>query len=95
MPLDPEDPKVRWAMFGKQVEYFLQSDVGSYLVKRAKEQGDEALEELKNVDAFDGNKVALSQLKARVADAVIVWLGDAIAAGESATEQLKQEGHDG
>lgn len=91
MSLDPDDPKVRWATFGKQVEFFLQSDIGSYLVKRAKEEGDEALEELKKVDAFDGNKVSTLQLKARVADAVIVWLGDAIAAGESATEQLKQE----
>lgn len=89
MPLDPEDPKVRWATFGKQVEYFLQSDVGSYLVKRAKQECDEAVEKLKDVDAFDGKAVAALQLKARVADAVIVWLGDAIAAGESAIEQLK------
>lgn len=91
MSLDPDDPKVRWATFGKQVEYFLQSDIGSYLVKRAKQDGDEAIEELKKVDAFDGQKVAALQLKARVADAVIVWLGDAIAAGESATEQLKED----
>ena len=91
MSLDPDDPKVRWATFGKQVEYFLQSDIGSYLVKRAKQDGDEAIEELKKVDAFDGQKVASLQLKARVADAVIVWLGDAIAAGESATEQLKED----
>lgn len=91
MQLDPEDPKVRWAMFGKQVELFLQGDIGSYLVKRAKQEGDEAVEELKKVDAFDGNAVAAIQLKARVADAVIVWLGDAIAAGESATEQLKED----
>lgn len=92
MPLDPEDPKVRWAMFGKQVELFLQSDVGSYLVKRAKAECDEAVEQLKQVDAFDGKAVATIQLKARVADAVIVWLGDAIAAGESAIEQLKEGG---
>ncbi len=91
MSLDPDDPKVRWATFGKQVEYFLQSDIGSYLVKRAKQDSDEAIEELKKVDAFDGQKVASLQLKARVADAVIVWLGDAIAAGESATEQLKED----
>lgn len=95
MQLDPDDPKVRWATFGRQVEYFLQSDIGSYLVKRAKQESDEAVEELKKVDSFDGAKVAACQLKARVADAVIVWLGDAIAAGESATEQLKQENFDG
>lgn len=90
--LDPDDPKVRSATFGKQVEFFLQTDIGSYLVQRAKHESDEALEDLKNVDAFDGKAVAALQLKARVADAVIVWLGDAIAAGESAVEQIKSEG---
>lgn len=91
MPLDLEDPKVRWATFGRQVEYFLKSEIGEYLVSRAKSESDAALEELKSVDPFDGPKVAACQMRAKVADAVIIWLGDAIAAGESATEQLKQE----
>lgn len=91
MPLDLEDPKVRWAMFGKQVQYFLESEIGAYLVSRAKSESEAALEELKAVDPFDGPKVAACQMRAKVADAVILWLGDAIAAGESATEQLKQE----
>ena len=60
MSLDPDDPKVRWAAFGKQVEYFLQSDIGAYLVKRAKQEGDEATEGLKRVDAFDGAKFNIS-----------------------------------
>ena len=91
MSLDPEDPKVRWATFGKQVEYFLQSEIGSYLVKRAKDESEEAFETFKTADPFDGAKIAGLQAKARTADAVMTWLGDAIAAGESATEQLKQE----
>lgn len=91
MPLDLEDPKVRWATFGKQVQYFLESEIGAYLVSRAKSESEAALEDLKAVDPFDGPKVAACQMRAKVADAVILWLGDAIAAGESATEQLKQE----
>lgn len=91
MALDPDSYLVRWATFGKQVEHFLQTDIGSYMVKRAKEESEEALEELKAVDPFDGPKVAACQMKVKVADAVITWLGDAIAAGESAIEQLKED----
>lgn len=82
---------MRWATFGKQVEHFLQTDIGSYMVKRAKSESDAALEQLKDVDPFDAPKVAACQFKVKVADAVITWLGDAIAAGESAVEQLKSE----
>ena len=33
MRLDPEDPKVRWATFGRQVEDFLTGDIGDYLLR--------------------------------------------------------------
>lgn len=95
MALDPDDPKVRWAMFGKQVEYFLQSDVGRFLIDRAKSEAAEALEDLKSADPYDGAKIVQIQMRAKLADAIVVWLGDAIAAGESATEQLKIEQAEG
>ncbi len=91
MLLDPDDPKVRWATFGKQVELFLQGDIGSYLVKRARTEMDEAYEDFKVVDPLDTQKVAAVQRKALIADKVISWLGEAIAAGEDAVEQLKHE----
>lgn len=91
MSLDPDDPLVRWATFGKQVEFFLKSDIGSYLVKRAKQEKDSAIEELIKADPTDVQTIAKWQLQARVADAIIGWLGDAIEAGQSATEQLKGE----
>ncbi|HEV2390090.1 MAG TPA: hypothetical protein VGS04_05125 [Nitrososphaerales archaeon] len=78
-------------MFGKQVEFFLKSDIGSYLVKRADKERAEALEELVTVDASDHAKVSAIQLRARVAGSVIDWLAEAIRDGESATEMLKED----
>lgn len=85
---------MRIAMFGKQVEHFLKSDIGGYLVNRANAESEAALKELRDVDPFDGPKVSAVQMKVKVAESIIIWLGDAIAAGEQATEQLKQEQED-
>ena len=96
MALDPNDPKVRDAAFGRQVEFFLESDVGRYIIKRARDESDTAVEELKNANPFVGpEKILEIQFRAKLADFVIVWLGDAIAAGESSTEQLKIEQAEG
>lgn len=89
--LDPDDPKVRWAQFGRQVQLFLESDIGVHLVERADEQAKSAAAALKTVDPTDTRAIVALQLKAQVADSIIEWLGDAIAAGESAIEQLKEE----
>jgi hypothetical protein len=96
MQLDPDDPKVRDAAFGRQVEYFLESDVGRYLVKRARDESETAVEELKDVNPFvHPENIVEIQFRAKLADFIIVWLGDAIAAGEGATEQLKIEQAEG
>lgn len=89
--LDPEDPKVRLAMFGKQVEHFLDTGIGRYLIERASKQSEAAVESLKQVDPTDMKAVMKAQLEVRVADSIIVWLGDAVADGQQATEILKQE----
>jgi hypothetical protein len=95
MSIDPDDPKVRWAMFGRQVEHFLESDVGRFLVNRAKDETEAALEEFKDADPFNGPAMAKIQARAKLSDSIVVWLGDAIAAGENATEQLKIEQAEG
>lgn len=91
MLLEEDNPLVRWGVFGRQVEHFLRSDIGTYLRQRAQDQHDEAVKALKKANPTDVAAIIDAQLKANVADAVLVWLGDAIAAGESAVEQLKQE----
>jgi CII-binding regulator of phage lambda lysogenization HflD len=89
--LNPEDPLVRTAVFGKEVERFLHSDVGSYLLQRAKEQSDSNVEKLKTTPPTHWEAIMVLQMKINEADHIIDWLGDAIRAGLQATEQLKED----
>jgi hypothetical protein len=91
MPLDPDDPNVRIATFGRQVEMFLETDIGKYLVGCASRESDEAVALLKSCDPMDPSAVVAAQMRAKVADNFVAWLGDAIAAGESAKIALEQE----
>lgn len=96
MVVDPDDPKVRDAAFGRHVELFLDSQVGRYLIDCARKESDVAIEELKNANPFEHpEKIMEIQFRAKLADFVTVWLGDAIAAGEAAVEQLKIEQAEG
>jgi siroheme synthase len=91
MPLDPDDKLVRWATFGKQVEQFLESEIGDYLVKRAEAEIDDAVMRLKKANPVDIDRVRSIQNEIQVAESVITWLGDAIAQGQAAIETLKGE----
>jgi len=90
MPLDPDDPNLRMAVFGRQVEDFLNSDVGSYLVKCADADIQDGLQKLRTVDPEDPKAVRAAQNKVQVAESIMQWLGDAIQRGHAATELLKE-----
>ena len=89
MALNPDDPVVRWAAFGRQVEHFLKSDIGDLLVKRYSQMCDEAAEQLKTVDPHDWQAIQRAQNKIKAADLFMVTLAEVISAGESAMEELK------
>jgi hypothetical protein len=89
--IDPDDPKVRWATFGKQVEDFLTSDIGDYLLKSARRQELEAVEQLKHVSPWRRRKIIQLQNRILVSESIQTWLGDAVAAGQAAMEQIKEE----
>lgn len=91
MPLDPDDPNLRMAVFGRQVEDFLNGDIGSYLVKCAQAEIDEGLKALRTVDAEDPKAVRTAQNRVEVAESIMQWLGDAISRGHAAVELLKGE----
>lgn len=92
--LNPEDPLVRWATFGRQVEDFLDSPIGQHLLAKARNDSQDAADKLKLADPEDAKAVRALQNQARIADSILTWLGDAIHAGQSALDALK-EGHDG
>lgn len=89
--LDPNDPRVEWAVFGKEVETFLKSPIGDFLLSRSREQADEAIEKLKSIDPQDWKAIQSLQNTIKVAESFQVWLGDAVAAGHQSIAQLEEE----
>jgi hypothetical protein len=89
--LDPEDPRVRWATFGRQVEDFLDGPIGSHLLAKARAQSQEAVEKLKVADPEDVKTIRALQNQALVADSIMGWLGDVIHEGQGALEALKED----
>lgn len=89
--LDPEDPRVRWATFGRQVEDFLNSPIGAHLVTKAQAQSLDGIEKLKNADPEDAKVIRALQNQVHVADSIMGWLGDAIHEGQGAMDALKED----
>ena len=86
-----DNPVLRVAVFGRQVELFFESDIGQYLMQCAQKEIDEASEGLHTVDAFSPEAVLKLQHKLRVAQSVMGWLTDAIQAGLQANETMRHE----
>jgi len=89
--LDPEEPTVAAAVFGKQAEDFLQSDIGDYLLQRAKEEEAEGIELLVKASLPSELETARAQIwRARSFQA---WLGQAIERGQQALMLIEEESH--
>jgi hypothetical protein len=90
--LDENDPKVRTAVFGRQVEDFLKSDIGDFLLQLARHQEQEATEALVMVDLSKADVRELITMQARIwqARSFQGWLGDAVRKGLQALEMLEE-----
>ena len=86
--LDQDDPAVRIAVLGKQVEDFLQSDLGNYLLNMAREEEIQAIEELITCVAMP----EIEQARARIwrARSFQLWLGEAVERGLQAIALMKE-----
>lgn len=89
MSLDAEDPLVESAVFGREVENFLNTAIGKYLVERAENQADAANEQLKRVCSWRSRKIQELQNKIWVAESFQQWLADAIIDGHQALNILE------
>lgn len=69
-----------------QVEAFLLSPIGKYLIARAEEEIESATEVLKRIDPEDPKSIRVQQQIIQVAESVQYWLADAIQAGHNAAE---------
>lgn len=79
-------------MFGKQVEDFLNGDIGVFVTRRATEEIDDCLEQLKAASPhfwWGRRKIARLQSRIAVAERVIHWLAEAVHEGHQAMEIIE------
>ena len=79
------------AATGEAAKLFLQSGLGGYIAKCAAEEVEAATGDLIDVDPNDPKAIAALQMKIKVASTAIMWLTDAMTAGEHAMQQLHDE----
>lgn len=86
-----DDPTLERAVFGKEVENFLNTRIGKYLVQRAEEEAEEATERLKTTAAWRTRRIRELQNEIKVAESIQQWLADAVMDGIQATNLLEGE----
>lgn len=89
--LDPNNVNVKDAVFGKEVEDFLHSPIGDFLIQHAEREGESALAMLKKIDAAKTEEIRKLQNIVQRAENFVVWLGDAVTAGHQAIRVLDGE----
>jgi hypothetical protein len=89
--LAQSDPLVEAATFGKEVEFFLQSNIGDHLIKRSEDEIQAAVAELKTVSSWRRRRIQDLQNKIQIAEKFQLWLGDAIAQGHQAIALLEEQ----
>lgn len=72
--------------FSFQVDAFLRGPIGQFLVSRADEEIESAVEVLKRTDPEDAKSIRAQQHIIHVAESIQYWLADAIQAGYNAAE---------
>lgn len=90
--IDPDEPLVRTAVFGKQVEDFLTSDIGDYLLQKAKHEEADAIEALvQGVGILPEREILELRNRIWTARKFHNWLGRAVEMGLQSMELLKEE----
>lgn len=79
------------AILGRDVEDFLNSEVGKYLVGCAEQEANEAMNELKKIATWRKRRIAELQNKIWRAESFQRWLGELIIGGRQAIQQLDEE----
>jgi hypothetical protein len=78
------------ALLGKLMEEFTKSDVGSYMIRRANSEAEDAYIALTKVDPHDSIAVQNLQNAVYRAESIKTWMKEAISAGATAKDLLEQ-----
>lgn len=90
--LDPEDPLVRTAVFGVEVQEFLKGPIGDFLIKRAESRLAALMEQLKKLDPHtQAGAMAKAQAEIAHLEKFEGWLAEAVQAGLTATAIIDGE----
>ena len=90
--IDPDDPLVRTAVFGKVVEDFLQSEIGAYLLQRALDQEEAATRALvAHAATWSVREIVECQGRIHTAENFRTWLAEAVDAGDQAIKLGQEE----
>lgn len=82
--------QLRTVQFGLDVAAFADSAIGQYLIGRAEQEREAALEDMAYGSATDVERMRELQLVVRRADSFAQWLADAQMAGEAVAQELQQ-----
>ena|ERR1700679_1746890 len=87
LDLNPNDPLVRTAVFGVEVQDFLKGPIGDFLLKRAEQRLSVLLGKLKVTREM--SQVTELQAEIRHLEGFEGWLAEAVQAGLTATQMLE------
>ncbi len=87
----PHDDLLETAVFGKEVENFLNSRIGKYLVRRAEAEAETATESLKTTASWRSRRIRDLQNEIKVAESFQQWLADAVMDGHQALNLIEGE----
>jgi hypothetical protein len=92
--LDPEEPTVAIAVFGQQVQDFLQSDIGDYLLKKAAQQEEAAVEAVLQCVLKGTPPPEAVVMQLAHARKFQEWLGQAVENGLQALALMKEDANE-
>ena len=78
------------AVLGEQVDSFIRSDVGQYVVEHIEAEKEKCLQALKTVNPEDSAAIRQAQSDIRRAESMKDWLTSAIIAGLKAKDVLEE-----
>lgn len=76
--------------FGIEVQAFIGSKVGQYLIKRADADVEDALEQLKEINPSDEREIRSLQTTIKRAESVQYWMAEAIQEGLNAEKLITE-----
>lgn len=86
-----KDPHVQIAQLGIELRVLLGSKVGQYLENQAKEQMDDAITRLLELDIEDDPKAfRKARMDALIPQQALTWIVQGVSEGENAEKQLEQ-----